>query len=520
VEKLEETRVEARRRLEEEGAQRRELHDERYARAREEEKAKREQLTQIERELRTLLSDDQIQRFVSKRRESEDYRKHLGVIASARQDFEQLSRLLEPHSGGGAGDGMALSDADEALERELDRYRDKLPRIERIILYIDDLDRCPEAKVVDVLQAVHLLLAFKLFVVVVGVDPRWLLHSLAERSDVFREAEDEGDGNGRAHRYWRTTPMDYLEKIFQIPFHLRPMGEQGFDALVTALTRDPEGEAREEGPVATMAQRAEGGPRSADEPPAPLAGAPLETGGANAIDPVGDRGESGPPPEDPGPVSRATPEAGAGQKADSGASAPPDPGPDGAENPRLTIASWERRFMKALHPFIRSPRSAKRFVNVYRLVRATHIESLIGSAASAPEGSEFHGDDAHHQVLFLLAMLTGFPGPSFSLFRLMRETPSEGSWGDFRTSLVPEIPPDHPPAGTEGANGERPEAPEARDHSDGEDWREFVEALARVQEEMAERGILFDPPVRELRAWIPKVARYSFRSGEAMRASD
>jgi hypothetical protein len=30
------------------------------------------------------------------------------------------------------------------------------------------------AKVVGVLEAVHLLLALELFVVVVGVDPRWL----------------------------------------------------------------------------------------------------------------------------------------------------------------------------------------------------------------------------------------------------------------------------------------------------------------------------------------------------------
>jgi hypothetical protein len=30
-----------------------------------------------------------------------------------------------------------------------------LPRFSRIILYIDDLDRCPPDKVVDVLQVVH-----------------------------------------------------------------------------------------------------------------------------------------------------------------------------------------------------------------------------------------------------------------------------------------------------------------------------------------------------------------------------
>lgn len=57
--------------------------------------------------------------------------------------------------------------------------------IDRIILYIDDLDRCPPERVVDVLQAVHLLLAFELFVVVVAVDSRWLLRSLEDQYPEF-----------------------------------------------------------------------------------------------------------------------------------------------------------------------------------------------------------------------------------------------------------------------------------------------------------------------------------------------
>ncbi|MGH8965254.1 MAG: P-loop NTPase fold protein, partial [Actinomycetes bacterium] len=39
------------------------------------------------------------------------------------------------------------------------------PPLERVILYVDDLDRCHPRKVVDVLAAVHLLLAMPLFVV-------------------------------------------------------------------------------------------------------------------------------------------------------------------------------------------------------------------------------------------------------------------------------------------------------------------------------------------------------------------
>src|SRR5262249_7011132 len=49
------------------------------------------------------------------------------------------------------------------------------PPLERIVLYIDDLDRCPPRRVVEVLTAMQLLLALPLFV---AVDPRWLVRSL------------------------------------------------------------------------------------------------------------------------------------------------------------------------------------------------------------------------------------------------------------------------------------------------------------------------------------------------------
>ena len=60
----------------------------------------------------------------------------------------------------------------------------------------------------DVLQAVHLLLPYELFVVVVGVDPRWLLHSLGTTYLAFGKNSPLNDQNiaiGRA------TPQNYLE---------------------------------------------------------------------------------------------------------------------------------------------------------------------------------------------------------------------------------------------------------------------------------------------------------------------
>jgi hypothetical protein len=62
---------------------------------------------------------------------------------------------------------------------------------------------------VEVLQAVHLLLAYPLFVVVVAVDPRWLLHSLQQTYGAFRR---NGKRRIEAREMWRTTPQNYLER--------------------------------------------------------------------------------------------------------------------------------------------------------------------------------------------------------------------------------------------------------------------------------------------------------------------
>ncbi len=101
--------------------------------------------------------------FIGERVGSSDYRERLGVPALIRHDFDMLSRLIKNQNRDLEQEGKASQDPNV---------------INRIILYIDDLDRCPEEKVIEVLQAVHLLLAFELFVVVVAVDSRWLADAL------------------------------------------------------------------------------------------------------------------------------------------------------------------------------------------------------------------------------------------------------------------------------------------------------------------------------------------------------
>lgn len=125
------------------------------------------------------------------------------------------------------------------------------PTVSRIVLYIDDLDRCREEKVVEVLRIVHLLLASPLFVCAVAVDPRWVTtclwkapglidHALTERSPSVDAPSNDNDEPCQAKQPDETigesaTPSDYLEKIFQIPLWLRPLPRAQRPAVVRAL---------------------------------------------------------------------------------------------------------------------------------------------------------------------------------------------------------------------------------------------------------------------------------------------
>ncbi|MGH3621674.1 MAG: P-loop NTPase fold protein [Sciscionella sp.] len=142
--------------------------------------------------------------FITDRLESEDYRSHLGVPALVRRDLERLSQLVAAHRDNPADDPVPTEYA-----------------IDRIVLYIDDLDRCPTDLVIKVLEAVHLLLAFPLFVVVVAVDSRWLASSL-------REHYAQLGGQDAAAE-------DYLEKIFQVPFLVRPLDAEVRQQMLRGL---------------------------------------------------------------------------------------------------------------------------------------------------------------------------------------------------------------------------------------------------------------------------------------------
>jgi KAP family P-loop domain len=152
-------------------------------------------------------------KLLSHRRLAYTHPKH---DAEARAALEtQINRLLSKAA-------TLLSDDEIDSLRTLSA-RPAMPPVmfERIILYIDDLDRCPPEQVVAVLQAIHLLLAFPLFVVVVAVDTDWVLSALdSHYGELLRDNTKSA------------SPIDFLEKIIQIPYRVRKIRTEGRGSMV------------------------------------------------------------------------------------------------------------------------------------------------------------------------------------------------------------------------------------------------------------------------------------------------
>ncbi|SEF21924.1 KAP family P-loop domain-containing protein [Amycolatopsis pretoriensis] len=312
---------------------------------------------ELGRQLTELTPGRRLYAFLAERSRGEDYRGNLGLISTIRKDFEKLVALMT----------APVAEGEEAT-RPLDR----------IVLYIDDLDRCSPQQVVDVLQAVHLLLAFDLFVVVVGVDPRWLLRSLSTHYDRLIEADAVVRADG-----WHVTPEDYLEKILNIPLVLPRMPAGSLQRLLWSMTDTPAAADPGERKPAEPAHDVETGVVAN----APVPAIPVEPGSQVAAQLAPGR-----PAEVPRPLT----------------------------DPEITLLS-------KLDRLVDTPRDAKRLINLYRMLRATRDLS---------DASTFLAGE-YEAVVVLLGTCTAH-GRLLGRFAdaLLRAAP-ETPWSDFVGRLRP-----------------------------------------------------------------------------------
>ncbi|GAB0108562.1 P-loop NTPase fold protein [Nocardia sp. JMUB6875] len=291
-----------------------------------------------------------LQRFIAERAGTSEFDEHLGVNARVHHDLFELSERLT-----------------EALE-------DKKSTPRRIVLYIDDLDRCSAATAVAVLEAVHLYLALPHFVVVVGVDHRGLENCLqAVHSDILV--------NGGV-----ATPSDYLEKIFQLTYTLPTMSADGCRAILNGAIDDR-----------TMTSERE-----------------IGSGETNPEDDTGVPGEAvegaGSPSHDIDPASESS-ERTVGKRDES---------VDSYMIRSLEISPGDRAILDLLAPLVATtPRRAKRFLTIYTVVRAR-----LAGVDYDPAG-----------VAILVAALVGAPETLGRALRSADLSTETGVFGQFMKSL-------------------------------------------------------------------------------------
>ena len=416
------------------------------------------QVNALQAELHELTPTGQMTALVEQRggRDS-PYRAQLGLMTQIREDFEQMARLL------------AAPANQPSTQSDVDIVGDELPRIDRIVVYIDDLDRCPPDRVVQVLEAVQLLLAVPLFVVVVAVDPRWLLRSLTVHyQELFDAANPVGTSRDGS---WGSTPMQYLEKIFQIPFTLPSVDQTGYTIMIDALT------ASASAPGSDRSAPGSDGGRSGSLPPP----APVPAAGATAASTV--QGQPLPLPAAP-VVERFDP---------------------------LALTDAERQLIALLGPpLVTTPRSIKRLVNSYGLLnalRGSQHEHDLKETSHAGTGGTYH---PYRAALALLGILIAFPDLSPAFFPgLLRASsgPGQCSWPQFLKRICPEHT-------AEGWSSELlgTLAAEAEAHR----WRMRVSALEKLTTDAAAAGLPLPEPLEAWAEWVVPVGRLSFETGRSV----
>jgi len=381
-----------------------------------------------------------------------EYRDQLSLVARTRERFDELNR--------------AVTEAAPADRK-------------RFVIVIDDLDRCAPENVVKVLEAVHLLFNYEMFVVVLAVDTRWLAQSLQIR---YRQLLGETDSAG---------PYDYLEKIIQIPVHLLPLDEALIRTMITGLTGVPLT------PPAELKDAPEPAPHQADGP-GPNAGSPSGAGTAGAL--AADHARTS-RPSLPAQVLKITPD--------------------------------EATAMSTVAPLVgTTPRTVKRFVNTYRLLKAR--------ADDPAEFGRLQGNIGDHEVVaFLLAVVTGCPAVYRRLLPALICAPDYQTLQPVVAALTPPAPapsiPDPPLPGSATLNPPALNLPVADPAASAPlapvplapvplalaSAEAADPALADVLNWLVRYPRYADAPAHRYASWAMEVARFSFTptTAEVIRAA-
>ncbi|MDB9420831.1 P-loop NTPase fold protein [Microcystis aeruginosa] len=178
------------------------------------------QIEQLQQQIGLVSNYPTLNTLLEDLSRNELYEKKLGYLHQLQRKLAELTNCLYYNP--------KMKDNDEQFSK-LEKTFPRGPA--RIVLFIDDLDRCPPDRVVEVLEAVQLLVKTPLFIAVVAIDERYVTRALEKyyAGVLFHQGRPSG--------------TDYLEKIIQIPYRIRPVAHS---ALANYLHQQMEVEESDE----------------------------------------------------------------------------------------------------------------------------------------------------------------------------------------------------------------------------------------------------------------------------------
>ncbi|MEU7873299.1 P-loop NTPase fold protein [Dactylosporangium sp. NPDC049140] len=485
----------------------------------------------LERQVQNLTAAGQLAGLVGDRVAGADYRSHLGVMTQIREDFKHMAALLanaagDPQTPTGPARAAVATPADadnqdgttrpggrSGSQVGPDAAGDRLPRIDRIILYIDDLDRCPPRRVVEMLEAIHLLLAVDLFVVVVAVDPRWLLRAIAAHyHDLLHndttpaaQSQETATVDPDDEELWRSTPAQYLEKIFQVVLTLPPLDTGGYQRLMRTLvgTRNDQSMPPPDAPNSPAAASTDRFP-AATTTPRDAHPTAAETTDQDQHGPARDTGQE---PAEAAMFGVRLPAARVVERVDP-----------------LTLDPDELARLDLLGPplLVATPRAVKRLANSYGLLtairRGQRDADLAEQHATIRDPTTGNLRKVAYRPyragMVLLAALVAFPALGAALFLHLHHTAAnepDHTWAQLLEALQP-----HRNQGGHWSNPADPSMTPVQ----AQQWQALLHGLLHVGQSAAEHNLPLPDPLTAWAHWVVPVGRLSFPTGRIVNTLD
>lgn len=118
----------------------------------------------------------------------------------------------------------------QVVRKFRDDFKDLLreANITKLVVLIDDLDRCLPDRIIDNLEAIKLFLNVENTAFVIGADSRIVRDAIRHRYADLIKRDEEANENKRV-------VVDYLEKLIQVPYNLPKLSESEVETYITLL---------------------------------------------------------------------------------------------------------------------------------------------------------------------------------------------------------------------------------------------------------------------------------------------